>query len=305
MMFEHIDFVDFINTANSGLHQLNELGSQYAIPWYIEDVLVGYMKPDFVKLVMSQCEDTYMMGDQNKRLLLNPRYSTFHQRSVALQDAMLMLYHSQLIQVKLRYELYPVCGEVGSEEAVCVVERAFSKLLGIRQYGNHLNGYVIDANTGEMNMYVCKRSHTKSQYPGMLDNLVGGGRSYLMRDFNNIVKEAWEEVSMPPEVARQCKQVGSVSFVKDHSEGGIIRETEVIFDIDLSVGSQNSDDFKPVPNDGEVSEIYLQSIQDVVNNLSEFTPEAGLIVIDFLIRHKFIDQHPQYAKINELLRQNI
>ncbi|KAI3641918.1 hypothetical protein MIR68_000028 [Amoeboaphelidium protococcarum] len=304
-MLQHIDFVDFINFANSGLQQLNILGSQYAIPWYIEDVLVGYMKPDFVKLVMSQCKDTFTMCDQNNRLVLNPRYSTFHQRSVALQDAMLKLYHSQLIKVKLRYELYPVYGEVGSEEAVCVVERAFSKLLGIRQYGNHLNGYVIDANTGEIKMYVCKRSQTKSQYPGMLDNLVGGGRPYLMRDFDNIVKEAWEEVSMPPEVARQCEQVGSVTFVKDHLESGIIRETEVIFDIDLSIVSKNGDDFKPVPNDGEVSEIYLWSIKDVVNRLQEFTPEAGLIVIDFLIRHKLIEQHPQYAQINELLHQNI
>lgn len=45
-------------------------------------------------------------------------------------------------------------------------------LLGIRQYGVHMNGYIYDADN-ELKMWIGRRSPTKPTYPGMLDNIVG------------------------------------------------------------------------------------------------------------------------------------
>ena len=45
-------------------------------------------------------------------------------------------------------------------------------LLGIRQYGVHMNGYIYDADN-ELKMWIGRRSLTKPTYPGMLDNTVG------------------------------------------------------------------------------------------------------------------------------------
>lgn len=45
-------------------------------------------------------------------------------------------------------------------------------LLGVRQYGVHMNGYIYDADS-ELKMWIGRRSPTKPTYPGMLDNTVG------------------------------------------------------------------------------------------------------------------------------------
>ena len=45
-------------------------------------------------------------------------------------------------------------------------------LLGIRQYGVHMNGYIYDVDN-ELKMWIGRRSPTKPTYPGMLDNTVG------------------------------------------------------------------------------------------------------------------------------------
>jgi len=46
-----------------------------------------------------------------------------------------------------------------------------SGLLGVKQYGVHMNGYV-KTKDGEYKLWIAKRSLTKATYPGMLDNMV-------------------------------------------------------------------------------------------------------------------------------------
>jgi len=45
-------------------------------------------------------------------------------------------------------------------------------LLGVRQYGVHMNGFFYDTDGG-VKMWIGRRSPTKPTYPGMLDNTVG------------------------------------------------------------------------------------------------------------------------------------
>ena len=41
----------------------------------------------------------------------------------------------------------------------------------MKQYGVHINGYVREA-SGEIKMWIGKRSDNKQTYPGLLDNMV-------------------------------------------------------------------------------------------------------------------------------------
>jgi hypothetical protein len=52
-----------------------------------------------------------------------------------------------------------------------LVKGIFLGAFGIRKYGSHLNGYVID-DDGTWRMWIGKRSKTKQTFPDMYDNLV-------------------------------------------------------------------------------------------------------------------------------------
>jgi hypothetical protein len=61
-------------------------------------------------------------------------------------------------------------------------------------------------------------------------------------------------------------------------------------------------DFKPQPEDGEVHEFMLLELDQVQTMLldNQFTPEAGLVVVDFLIRHGLVtaENEPEYLAIS-------
>lgn len=44
-------------------------------------------------------------------------------------------------------------------------------LFGVKRYGVHINGYTV-SDSGEVSMWLARRSPTKQTYPGLLDNLV-------------------------------------------------------------------------------------------------------------------------------------
>lgn len=70
-----------------------------------------------------------------------------------------------------RSERYAVWGQNG--EKLFAIERSACGLLGVRQYGCHLNGYFRKDND-EIVMWIARRSRTKQTHPLMLDNIVGG-----------------------------------------------------------------------------------------------------------------------------------
>ena len=58
------------------------------------------------------------------------------------------------------------------------VERVAASLLGVLMYGVHVNGFV--RKNGKLFMWVARRPHTISYFPGRLDQLVAGGHSANM-----------------------------------------------------------------------------------------------------------------------------
>ncbi|MFQ5765141.1 MAG: DUF4743 domain-containing protein [Rhodospirillales bacterium] len=196
-----------------------------------------------------------------------------------------------------RDEAYPVSAQF-SEPPVFTMERAGVPLFGVRGYGVHVNGFVDDGRG--IRMWVARRSVTKPTGPGKLDQVVAGGQPAGISLADNLIKECAEEAGIPEALAAKALPVGTVSYRTERPEG--LRD-DVLFDYDLELPP----DFEPRNTDGEVDAFYLWPMEQVMETLDgsdEFKFNSGLVVIDFLIRHGFIDPgHPDYVAIIEGLHR--
>ena len=92
----------------------------------------------------------------------------------------------------------------------------------------------------------------------------------------------------------KAKPVGMVSYTTVRPEG---LRNDLLFNFDLYVPQ----DFQPVNQDGEVAEFMLWEIDEVIQRLcdtEDFKFNSALVIIDFLIRHGFIEaDDPNYPDI--------
>ncbi len=223
---------------------------------------------------------------------LAPELDGFDARTAAMAEALAALRDEGLIK-GWRDEPYPVA-ESFSSPALMVVERAAVPLLGVKGYGVHVNGYVVDGN--RLSMWVGRRSLTKPTGPGKLDQVVAGGQPAGISLFDNLIKECTEEAAIPRAIAARAVPVGTVSYLTERPEG--LRD-DILFDYDLELPA----DFQPVNADGEVAAFYLWPIEKVIETLERsdaFKFNSGLVVIDFLVRRGLIGpDRPDYADIAE------
>ena len=153
-----------------------------------------------------------------------------------------------------RNELYPVVDSFGSAPAF-LVERAVAARLGVRAFGVHVNGFV-ELPDGTKKLWVARRSKAKPTWPGMLDHIVAGGQPFGISPTENVVKECWEEASIPTELARRAMPAGIVSY-ESLGDRGIGRDVLFVYDLPLPA------DFVPTPRDGEVEEFFLMDMDEV------------------------------------------
>ncbi|XP_028923028.1 nudix hydrolase 24, chloroplastic-like [Ornithorhynchus anatinus] len=201
----------------------------------------------------------------------------------------LALWRDELYEVKLRF----------GDPPLLHVERAATPLLGLVQYGAHLNGYVL--RDGELFMWLARRSLSKTTYPGLLDNLAAGGISSGLGVKETLIKECWEEARIHPELAAQALPTGCISYAYEDKLKGVVRECLFVFDLEMPA------DFVPTVGDGEVQEFYLWPIDKVREAVSStnFKPNCALVVLDFLLRHGLLepDHEPLYVELVSGLHQ--
>ena len=154
-------------------------------------------------------------------------------------------------------------------EELFEIERAAARPFGLTTHAVHVNGVV-----GER-MWLARRSAAKPIDPGLLDNLVGGGVTAGLSLEEVLVKEAWEEAGIAPELARRATRGGTESILREVPEGV---QSEVIHVFDLALPA----DFMPRNQDGEVSEFMLVSLAEVER--LALTLEASLAARDYLSR---------------------
>ncbi|XP_008293953.1 thiamine pyrophosphokinase 2 [Stegastes partitus] len=188
-----------------------------------------------------------------------------------------------------------------SDPPLMWMERAATSLFGVRRYGVHLNGYVV-SDSGEVSMWLGRRSPTKQTYPGLLDNVAAGGLAANAGVKHTLVKECQEEACIPAAIAEKARPVGTVSYTYNNEEG-VFAESQFVFDLELPL------EFKPRVGDGEVQEFYLLPIDKVKELLAtdDFKPNCAMVVLDFLIRHSFIepDTEPCYQEFVTGLHQKL
>ena len=231
-----------------------------------------------------------------KEVALDARLATAPARSAAIAEVAAVLRGEGALPA-WRDELVAVALELG-DAPVFLIERGAARYFGVATYAAHVNG--VTQAGGEPRMWLARRSLQKAVDPGLLDNLVGGGIGAAFRVDETVIKEAWEEAGIEPALARRSRPAGVLHSRRAMSDGV---QREVLFVHDLALPP----DFVPVNQDGEAIEHRLVSLAEAAHAISatasphEVTPDASLVVLDYLLRQGAIrPDQPRYRAIAAL-----
>ncbi len=256
-------------------------------PFIVDGELVGRVRAEAI-IELADFSDIFAF--EGGRVAMRGHIRGFDARTEVMDAVTRELRDRGLIS-GWREEPYPV-GTGFSEPALFDMERAAVPFFGVRAYGVHINGWV-DGDDGPA-MWIGRRALHKPTGPGLLDQMVAGGQPSGMGLMENVIKECREEAGIAQDLASLAKPVGTISYVTERAEG--LRH-DVLFNYDLLVPA----DFTPINEDGEVAEFMLWPMARVIEELESretFKFNAALVVIDFLVRHGFVDpEMPGYTDI--------
>ncbi|KAK4795449.1 hypothetical protein SAY86_013443 [Trapa natans] len=285
-------FFERVKLCNRG----SELQSEF-LPFFVGSDIAGYIHYRFANH-LRDFPDVFIFSQDDSRgsgsgghVSLCPSLRTPDDRTKAV--ASVVEYLAEALIPGIRKELYPVKSSFDSP-ILFSLERAAAPYFGIKVYGVHMNGYA--ERNGEEFLWIGKRSHEKSTFPGMLDHLVAGGLPHDIACGENIIKECEEEAGIPRTISRRAIPVGAVSYM---DIDGVRFKRDVLFCYDLKLPQ----DFTPNNQDGEVESFKLIPVPQVVNIIRRtnfFKPNCSLVIIDFLFRHGYIK--PEYDGYLDLLR---
>lgn len=275
------------------IHACNPPLEETFWPWQVGDRTLGWVRPAFAGQLRAYPR---VFDVQDGVVAVLPQLHGFEVLSQALGQVAAGLSEDGVIPPLLG-EPYPVTPG-GRDEAIAVVDRVAAAYLGLRSFGQHLNGYVRDGD--RILMWIGRRAMDRLIFPGALDNMVAGGLPYGISLRDNLVKECAEEAGMAAELAAQARPVGALSYNRV-AQRGFRPDVLYCYDIELPV------DFVPRNTDGEVEEFLLlplNEVMSIVHDSDRFKLNCNLVIVDFLVRHGLIGpEHPDYLAIVGGLRQ--
>ncbi len=275
------------------IHSCNPPITERFIPWFIDRQVVGWLRPRLVEK-LDECPNVFKV--EQDRVTMSAQLDGFDERSAALAEVVEWLAQQELITPPMG-ESYPVTPG-GREAAVCIMDRSAAAYFGVRAFGQHLNGYV--RKKDELYMWLGRRAKDRLIFPGALDNMVAGGLPWNVSLEENLRKECMEEAGVPENVADQAVPVGLVSYNRV-AERGYRPDVLYCYDLELSPG------FVPQNTDGEVESFELLPLQEaarLVRETDEFKLNCNLVIIDFLLRHGYIEpQDEEYLELAIGLRR--
>lgn len=271
------------------IHRCNDHRPSHFRPFQVAGRRVGWIRTEWT-LKLAAFPGVFAVEDD--RVSLRDQLATPAERSEAVRDAIARLAAAHPEVPKPRGEDYPVVTSFG-EAPLMVLDRAVVPLFGVRAFGLHVNGFV--RRPDGLMMWIGRRARDKRVAAGKLDNVVAGGQPAGMTLAENLVKEAGEEASIPPGMAMRAVPVGAVSYCMENGLG-LKPDTQFCYDLELPDG------FQPKNVDGEMEEFMLLPIDEVarkVRDTDEFKFNVNLVIIDFLIRHGYLDpdREPDYLAI--------
>jgi len=258
-------------------------------PLYCEGSVAGWLRPGFID-VLARWPEVFEIRETEGRL--HPSLDDFESRNGAVAGVLEGLREQGILKY-LMGEQYPATPTT-REAALFLLDRAAAAYFGIRAFGQHINGYV---NTPDgLKMWIGRRSSDRRNFPDRLDNLAAGGLPHDLGLTENLIKECHEEAGIPAEMASKAVPVGTVTYCREIEKG---LKPDVLYCYDLALPG----DFQPRCTDGEMSDYSLLPIEEVlevVRDTDEFKPNCSLVIIDFAIRHGYIQpDEPDYCRLVE------
>lgn len=258
------------------------------VPFRVDKVRVGLLKPEFSRH-LAQWPDIFLVTPDGVDLLLPG--AGIEERSALVAEILVELVGQGVIS-HLHGERY-VATATTRENGLLWLDRAAAPYFGIRAFGQHMNGYVVDG--GELKLWLGRRSQDRIHFPGRLDNLVAGGLPYNIGLSENLAKECWEEAGIGSEMAAEARPVGMLTYNME-TENGMKPDSLYCYDLQLPAS------FRPRCVDGEVSDFELLPVQDVMKIVyasDEFKLNCNLVVMDFFIRHGCLG--PDHEEYHDLI----
>ena len=262
-----------------------------ALPFYVREHAVGWLRPSFADL-LRRWPHVFDVAGSYVTLRVSP--DTAAARTAAMAQVCRDLANDGVIR-GWRDEPISIAPAYASPE-LFRVERAAARPFGFMSYGVHLNGFALKG--GLEHAWIARRSPNKAIDPDRLDNLVGGRIAAGLSVDETLRKEAWEEAGIPPALLANVTCQGAVRVEYSVPEG---LHREILFVHDLRL----PEDFKPVNQDGEVADIRLVPIEEVIQSIltGEFTLDAGAVMVDGLMRlGAVLPEDPQYLDLLRLLK---
>ncbi|KAG7476987.1 hypothetical protein MATL_G00088640 [Megalops atlanticus] len=253
----------------------------HCLRFEVEGVQVGWVPPKVASMLSSFPK--VFTPPHGGAIALCPSLDSYRKRSEAVHSVLQTLWDMDSFTClrgwrEEKYEVMPrFC-----DTPLMSMERAATSLFGVKRYGVHVNGYRRDED-GTLSMWLARRSPSKQTYPGRLDNLAAGGLAAGSSVKQTLTKECQEEACIPACIAETAHPVGTVSYTYEDEEG-VFPESQFVFDLELPR------DFQPQIGDGEVQDFYLWPIDQVKEVIvtDDFKPNSAMVVLDFLVRHSFI-----------------
>lgn len=278
------------------ISRCNQYDLKEFLPWRISGKKVGYVHKKHAKYleafpkIFVSMSDHFALSDN----LVNPKNRT------TVIEEMLEILRTEEPKLSKLNEKYAVKENVNGK-TLMEIDRGAADFFGILSTGVHLNGITNDH--GNKMMWVATRSHRRKTFPSELDNMVAGGQPSNITRQENVVKECYEEASIPEELAKASEPKGFVSY---NMQAGTTLRRKLLFVYDLYLPNS----FIPLPNDKEVEKFDLVPIETVMETIKNcphaFKYNCNLVIIDFLIREGLISEdHENFKKLVEGLRYPI
>lgn len=261
------------------------------LPFYVKEHVAGWLRPSFADL-LRRWPHVFEVNDAYASLRAKP--DTPAGRTDALNEVIREMHRDGVIN-GWRDEQVSIAHHYAAPE-LFRMERAACRHFGVMVYGAHLNGFM--RSDGLPSVWISRRSRDKSIDPDRLDNLVGGRIAAGLTVDDTLRKEAWEEAGIAPSLLGGVNCISAVRVEYSVPEG---LHREILFVHDLWLPQE----FKPVNQDGEVSEIRAMSLEEVMQCLlmGDFTLDAAAVMIDGLLRlGAVMPEDPQYLDLQRLLK---
>ena len=158
------------------------------------------------------------------------------------------------------------------------IQRSLLSIFGFPQYGVHCNAW--SKKKGATFFHLAKRSKKLDDFPGLYDNLIGGGQPVGISIIQNLKKEAYEEAGLEDISLNNLKRGNTINYFHNHN---YLAFSGIIFIYDLEVDGKTS--FRNI--DGEVEKFECFYVDEIYKIFEKklLKPNSIIPIADFFLRN--------------------